>query len=133
MKRKYILDIIFLSILATLLVSACSTSSIRIGWSCTNGINEFDCKYREFTGREIEEIDLNADDTVEIMYDVEVESGILVIQIEDPEGEIVWKIEQVDNYSDEVTLPADEKGRYRMIVEGQETQGSFLIEWDIEE
>jgi hypothetical protein len=120
-----------LVILTIFLVSACSTSSIRIGWTCTDGINELDCNYREFTGREIEEIDLEPAEMVEIKYDVEVESGILAIQLEDPEGEIVWKTEQVDDFSGEITLPADEKGRYRMIVEGQETQGSFLIEWDI--
>jgi hypothetical protein len=96
-------------------------------------MNELNCNYSEFTGREIEEIDLEKADMVDIKYDVEVDTGILAIQIEDPEGEIIWKTEQVDNYSGEITLPADEKGQYRMIVKGQETQGSFLIEWDIKD
>ncbi len=93
MKRKHILEIILLSILSAFLVTACSPSSIRIGWSCTNGINELDCNYREFTGREIQVLNLELAEMVKIKYDLVVESDLLAIQFEDPEGEIVLRTE----------------------------------------
>ena len=79
MKRKHILEIILISIIFVFLVTACSPSTIRIGWSCTNRINELDCNYREFTGWEIQEINLELAEMVKIKYDLAVESGLLVI------------------------------------------------------
>jgi xylose isomerase len=92
-------------ILVIYLISACNPSTIKLDWACFNGANKLDCNYSLFTGRETEEILLDTDEILEIEYEGDVESGTLILQIQDPEGQIIWKTKNTDQFIGARTIP----------------------------
>lgn len=113
-------------------ISACSSSSsLRIGWTCFNGAQKMDCSYREFSGREVSTERLETGTTVTVHYDITVDSGSLTFTIEDPNGDDIFTVDLTEPLEDVHTFTPDEDGRYSFIVEGEGTEGAFLIAWDL--
>ena len=129
-KNMRFLIVLFLTF--SVAVSACSaTPSLRIGWACFDGAQKMDCSYREFSGREINTERLETGTTVTVRYDIMVDSGTLTFTIEDPDGEHISTVNLTESLNDIHSYTAEEEGRYSFIVEGEETAGAFLIEWDL--
>lgn len=116
--------------LAVLLGSCTSASSVRIGWACFDGAQKMDCSYRKFSGRETRQERFKAGDTVAVHYDLEVESGTLTSTIESPNDDAIFTTDINDSLEDTHSFTAERDGRYRFILEGSDTQGEFLIEWE---
>jgi len=120
---------ILLLILVLCILSGCDSSTIKLDWVCFNGPNKLDCNYSLFTGQETKEIFLNKSEILEVDFEGEVDSGLLILEIEDPQGQIIWKTENTDQYIGCRTIPVFLTGRYHLIAIGQDTKGSFQIEW----
>jgi len=123
---------IVLFLVLAVLISACSTaSSKRMGWVCVNDSNELDCSFELFSGQEAEKIKLEEGQTLDIAYEVEVESGELWIGLVDPDDVAVWEVDLSQTVSDTVSVPVEASGNYHMVVEGMDAKGAFNITWDI--
>lgn len=131
MNRKNIFLIFSLSLLTVVLLAACNSTSKRIGWTCLNSANELDCEYQYFTGREAEGINLDYGETLAITEEVQVESGVLRVYVQNPDGETIWETDFTQTSSDAIKIQADEGGFYRLTVEGIEARGAFNIHWQI--
>jgi hypothetical protein len=116
--------------LAVLLGSCTSASSVRIGWACFDNAQKMDCSYRKFSGRETRQERFKGGDTVAVHYDLAVESGNLTFTIVDPEDDTIFTSHNTGTSEDTHTFTAVRDGRYRFILEGSNTQGEFLIEWE---
>ena len=127
-KGKIIVVILFVTVG---FLSACRSTTIKIGWVCVNDKNELDCRYNEFSGKEIKSIKVNEGETLEFSFDIEVQEGELAIKILDPSENTVWEKEFIQSVSEGDAITATESGRYRLVVEGLETAGAFIITWQV--
>jgi hypothetical protein len=125
------LTFVFFLIFSTAINACSSSSSLRIGWACFNGAQKIDCSYRKFSGREISTERLGTGTTVTVHYDITVDSGALTFTIKDPNGEDIFTVDLKEPLEDVHTFTPDEDGLYRFIVEGEETEGAFLITWNL--
>ncbi len=128
---KNLFFILSIIIIASVL-SACSSSTTKVGCVCMDSSNELDCQYKLFDGREIKNIDMDAGEVLQVHYEVEVESGRLSLILQDAAGEVVLERAMPSTSEDDLTYTATEDGRYRLIIEGLDTKGSYLVNWSLE-
>jgi len=118
-------------LIGTILLSACTTT--KIGWVGTNIGNTFRASYQRFDGREIERIRLGAGESFALSYEVEVDEGSLTLQILDPGGDLVWEETYLEDTDSTFEFTPKNSGRYAIRIEGDQTQGSFELNWETAE
>lgn len=125
---KKILLGIFL--IGTMLLSSCSTT--KVGWVGTNIGNTYRASYQRFDGREADRIRLRSNEPFSLDYEVEVEDGALTLQILAPGGDIVWEETFLVDAEDIFEFTPESSGRYTIRIEGDQTQGRFELNWDVD-
>ncbi len=138
MKRKddLLLNLFFATILV-LMLSSCDFSKVRIGevrmMYGTNEDGHISYNYSTFTGVENGRIQVEAGQRIFFDYRVSVTKGSLVIEWQDPEGEIVWREKIQENKDGEEIITAESSGTYRIIIQGKNAGGDFDIRWQMDE
>jgi hypothetical protein len=105
---------------------------VRVGWSGFSLPGHVSYSYSTFTGTLQDTFDVDEGQTINLDYEATVERGTLILLVEDPQGEPVWQVELTDDDSDSVEIMAPESGRYVARIEGQDTGGSFDLQWEVE-
>ena len=122
--------IIIVSFVLFALLTACTR---QVGWVGMNYGNTFNATYMHFDGKQKETIQISAGDTFSLDYDVEIEEGVLTLQMLNPDKDVLWEATFLQDNSDEFSFTSEESGRYTLNVLGDETQGGFDLEWNIAE
>lgn len=141
MKMKMFLIIILSCTLV--LLSACGAGPIhlgnlkigevRIGMIGAEKPGEMDYSYSTFNGYESQSLDLKAGQNLKIEYEVKVSKGNLRLAVEGPEAEILWETVLEEDGQDRVEVTIEAEGRYLLYIEGEQTGGSFRVNWQTEE
>jgi hypothetical protein len=138
MKRKN--DLVYRLFLATilaLLLTSCDFSKVRIGEvRMMYGSNEdghISYNYSTFTGVENGSIQVEAGGRISFDYRVTVTKGSLLIEWQDPEGEVVWREIIQESEDGEGVITAESSGTYRIIIQGKNAGGDFDIRWQMDE
>ncbi len=121
--------ILFISLITIALLTSCTTR--KIGWVETNFGSTFKASYQFFDGRATDTIKLNEGETLSLSYDLRVEDGALTLQLENPDGDILWEETFQENDKATVDFISEADGRVRLMVFGEETQGEFNFTWEI--
>jgi hypothetical protein len=118
-------------VLGSLLLAACGQSKLQVGWVGTSTANQFSYRYETFTGTERKSIRLTAGETLPLTYAVEVDKGALTLAVQNPDGETLWEetFEEADG-GETIELSAEQTGTYTLLVQGENTGGSFDVTWD---
>jgi len=119
--------IAFLSLLILALTSACSR---QVGWVGLNYLNTIDVSYQLFDGRKVERIQVDAGDTFNLTYDIEVDDGALRFELLDPDREVVWEASFLEDNEDEIHFQTEKSGRYILKINGDQTKGGFDLRWE---
>jgi len=114
-------------IITTILLTGCSKT--QIGWASTNVGDTFQASYRRFDGQEIETYQLESGESFTLSYNIEVEEGSLTLEMFDPEDNLVWENTFSEDAQDSFAFTPETDGRYELRVIGDETQGSFELNW----
>jgi hypothetical protein len=72
-----------------LMIVSCQGSVIKIGYRCFNSSQKLDCQYQQFTGREVTTEKLQPGDHLEVSFEVNVMSGLLSIEVINPDETIL--------------------------------------------
>jgi hypothetical protein len=100
--------------------------------------------YTSFSGVEQKVLRLEAGETLELDYEVAVETGELTLLLLGPDGETIWR-EQFEGAEGSETVAdashsgrkevavGEESGRYELRIIGRDTKGSFDISWRVED
>jgi hypothetical protein len=115
--------------LALLLCSCQTTNGTRIGWSSSVRSTEYSAAYATFNGTASIPINIR-ESRVFFTYQVEVGKGSLSIAVQDPQGQGVWRTTLQGNATGSRLLSTPRTGSYTLLVEGQNTGGSFDIHWN---
>ena len=102
----------------------------RDGWLDTHTANRIRASYDLFDGYEYGYINVETGQTIVIRYDAKVQSGNLRVKIESPWGENEWQQYIKRNSKREFNVEANSNGRYKVMIIGDETQGSFDVSWE---
>lgn len=119
-------------LLIALAVSAlvCAGCTRRVMWAGSESPCRTWATYKYFTGTDKKAIKVQDGDTLTIDFDSEVGKGSLTLTIEDPEGKSVFSMESGEEGSGKIEI--SESGKYTLVIDGEETSGSFDINWYIE-
>ncbi len=131
MLRKTTLIRVSVFVLLLLLTAGCSSSSLKIGWRETSTLSHKMAKYESFSGTESYSICTKAGDNLDLNYRLEVTNGSLQLKLEDPAKQIVWEKEfqqDMDSSNQQTNM---ERGCYRLLVIGNQTGGSYDIDWSL--
>ena len=91
--------------------------------------------YRNFAGLVRQETGLEQGQALELTYEAEVTKGSLAMEVVDPDGTEVWRVNlpkgrQTDGrIVAEVSVP--ESGPYQVVVTGLDAGGSFDLSWQV--
>lgn len=127
-RAAFLISIILLAGLLT----ACEADRVAIGMRETNLPGEWQATYTTFSGTEVDTFRADAGQTLVLQYETDVEKGSLTIQVENPDDEVLWDAAFDEGDADAVTVDLNQDGRYAIVLTGEDTGGSWDLEWEIE-
>mgnify|MGYP006295936137 CR=1 FL=1 len=119
--------LLILSLILIALLTACTR---QVGWVGLNYLNTIDVSYQLFDGKKVERIQVDAGETFNLTYDVEVDAGALRFDLLDPDRDLVWEAAFLEDGEDEMSFRAEQSGRYILRITGDQTQGGFDLRWE---
>jgi hypothetical protein len=118
-----------------LLVGGCDFTKVRIGevrmMYGTNVDGHISYNYSIFTGFEYGETQVASGQRIFFEYTVTVDKGSLLIEWQDPEGEVVWRKSLQESERGEDGFTVESTGTYRIMIQGKNSGGSFDVAWKI--
>jgi hypothetical protein len=92
-----------------------------------------DYRYQYFDGSFTRTVNAKAGQTLTLDYAVTVEEGILDMRAVNPGAEVVWQktFDTGGNVTSSQQVSIQQSGRYRLVVDGHQTRGSFQIDWQV--
>lgn len=128
LKRPFTL----LLLAATLLLPvACDERNDRVGWVGSSLPGEITYRYQTFNGVETGRANVEQGDTIDLTYQAEVTKGTLAIQLQAPDGSIVWEEILRETGAGSANWTADQNGTYHVRIQGDQTGGSFDVRWSM--
>jgi len=128
--------ILWIATISALMLSGCDFSRVRVGevrmMYGTNVDGHISYNYSIFTGVESGSQQVEAGQRIFFEYSVTVNKGSLLIEWQDPEGEVVWRKSLQDSESGEDDFTAGSTGTYRIIIQGRSTGGDFDVTWKMD-
>ena len=112
---------------------ACGQSRIEIGMVETHLPGQWEANYRTFTGTKTDRFRAEAGQTLLVEYSAQVEKGRLDFRVQRPGGELLWEVSLQEGGQETLELDIETGGRYAIVIEGNNTGGSFVLSWSLEE
>jgi hypothetical protein len=119
-------------LLLAVLLTGCEADSVEIGMVETHLASEWRATYTTFSGTKTDIIQADAGQTLVLEYDAQVDKGMLDIQIENPDDEVIWEMPLQEDNADTVQVPLPQEGRYALRIRGEDTGGGWDLTWDIQ-
>lgn len=127
-KSKRFRVVVLVSLLVMVLLSACAT---RVNYTGKKEVGQYAYTYDLFTGNEYSEMLINSGEALRLKYDIVVEQGLLRLKLYDPDGAVIWNPEFTQSSGESIKLDITQPGIYKLVIEGENTKGSFDISWVI--
>ena len=123
---------VFILILVILL-SGCDYTKIKVGevrvmyGSNEDGHISYD--FKTFTGFESGSAQVEKGEIILFDYQATVDKGSLLIEWQDPNGEIVWQENLSESDRGNVEIGIETSGKYTIIIQGKNAAGNFDVSW----
>ena len=132
MKTKCIL---LITAILSILLSGCNLSKVKIGevrmmyGSNEEGHISYDIS--TFTGIESGSVQAETGQIISFTYQVVLDKGSLVIEWQDPAGEVEWRkiLVEDDLGKDEIRIKS--AGKHTILIQGRGLGGKFDVSWQI--
>ena len=85
--------------------------------------------YQFFNGTKIKVINAKEGKTIVINFASEVQQGELTMSILDPSNDLVAELQT--NTTGIKEINSDKNQKYRLVIRGMQTKGSFNVNWEI--
>jgi hypothetical protein len=123
--------LIFTSMLVFLAVTGCSQFEANRNYVVTSLPGLIRASFQTFDLKESQPVGAQAGQTISIQYKAELTKGYVIFQFQNPENEVVWEQSVDSNASDQVDVVAEQTGRFRVNVIGEDAGGSYEITWEV--
>ncbi len=120
-------------LILVILLSGCDFTKIRVGevrvmyGSNEDGHISYD--FKTFTGFESGSAQVEKGEIIFFDYQVTVDKGSLLIEWQDPNGEIVWQENLSESERGNVEIGIETSGKYTIIIQGKNAAGNFDVSW----
>ena len=132
MKIKTLL--VIATILAFLL-SGCELSKVKFGevrmMYGTNEAGRISYDISTFTGIESGQLQAEAGQIISYTYQTVLDKGELVIEWQNPQGEVVWQKNFVESAQGGDEIEIVSPGKYIIIIQGKGVGGCFDVSWQV--
>ena len=90
--------------------------------------------YRTFVGLVRRDVTVEEGQALDVTYGATVNKGSLSIEVKDPTGHDLWRVNVPDEQQTNGTksLVAEQTGSYVIVITGLDTGGSFDVFWDVQ-
>jgi hypothetical protein len=123
----------FLLLGLMLLLSGCSSQFVCRG--CVENVHPGDVNYsfQYFDGPFTRSVSATTGQTLTLNYSAKVDQGNLEMQIDKPDGTVVWQetFNPTANETNSTQIDIQQNGGYQIIVDGHQASGSFHIDWQV--
>lgn len=126
MRTRTRIGILALVVTFILLLTACDRSILWVG---SNMGSNMQASYKLFTGNEVKQIKAQSGETMIIDYQSKVKKGDLSIKLYDPDDTLIKEF--ATNEAGVAEIKADKEGKYKIEVIGEDTSGSFKVDYKI--
>jgi hypothetical protein len=120
-------------ILISFALCACNLGKLRVGEvRMMYGTNEADhiaYEFKTFTGIEKGQIEVEHGAVIIFNYSIELDKGELLIEWQDPQGEVVWQKDFYKSITGENEIAIVLPGTYRIFISGKGASGGFDVFW----
>jgi archaellum biogenesis ATPase FlaH len=99
------------------------------GYSGSNVGKKIKGSYQFFDGTKIKVISAKEGKTIVINFASEVQEGELTMSILDPSNDLVAELQT--NTTGIKEINSDKNQKYRLVIRGMQTKGSFNVNWEI--
>jgi hypothetical protein len=124
-------NLLAVAILLLSFLAGCGQADVYLGWMASNRPGHMRAYYAAFSGSKVRTVQAGTGETLVVEYGATVNQGDLTISVADPSGEILWSVLLDQDAKDAVALPAEQPGRYVIVVRGEGTAGSFALWWQM--
>ena len=120
-------------LILVILLSGCDFTKIRVGevrvmyGSNEDGHISYD--FKTFTGFESGSAQVEKGEIIFFDYQATVDKGSLLIEWQDPNGEIVWQENLSESDRGNVEIGIETSGKYTIIIQGKNAAGNFDVSW----
>ena len=106
--------------------------NLQIGMVESSGFNSTEARFHTLTGRKSWRENLGKGDTFSLEYDAKLEKGSLLLQVENPQGEVIWErtVAEGESAGEVIELTAGESGTYTIAVVGDGAGGEYELAWE---
>jgi hypothetical protein len=101
----------------------------RLGFAGVNIPGHMAASYQYLDDTIDSHITVDEGETLVLEYELRSEEGELLLDIQDPQGEQLMRLE--GNEAGRAEIEAPFTGTYRLVVHGEETRGEYDIRWDV--
>ncbi len=111
---------------------ACSSgSTVKIGWASRAEPGHLTCRYRTFSGREVQRFSAEEGQMITLDYEATVHKGSLTIAVRGPEGDSLWHVTLREDHSAHVEIFVPDSGLHTLVAEGKDTGGDLEVRWQV--
>lgn len=120
-------------LILVILLSGCDYTKIKVGevrvmyGSNEDGHISYD--FKTFTGFESGSAQVEKGEIIFFDYQATVDKGSLLIEWQDPNGEIVWQENLSESERGNVEIGIETSGKYTIIIQGKNAAGNFDVSW----
>ena len=104
---------------------------VRLGMFGDHQDSHLYYSYSKFTGVESDRLQAEKGQLIAFSYEVSVEKGSLIIELQDPNGEVLWNQVLETNAQDQLEIPVETTGIQSIIIQGKDAGGSFEVSWQV--
>ena len=131
-----IFGILLIIVILSIGVSSCNFSKVKVGevrmmyGSNEDGHIAYDIS--TFTGVERGSMKAEAGQIISFIYQAVLEKGRLVIEWQDPQGEVVWRKDLSGSEAGDENIVVDNSGEYIVLIQGKGAGDKFDVSWQLD-
>ena len=133
MNRKALLIWLFMALVIGGLMAACGEGQSRlvVGMRENHFPGHWQASYTKLIGTKTDRFQAKAGETLNLGYDVQVDKGMLTLQVENPDDDVVWEVALESDEAESVEVNLEQDGRYALRITGEDTSGGWDLAWNV--
>lgn len=126
-------NLVFILVMGLVLIGCTGRTTLKRGWVETSGFSHLNVRYNYFDGIESRSFRAGEGEDIDLQAEVDVEEGTLTIRLLDPNGDSIWEESTSEDAQFSLSVEAERKGRYKLVMEGETAEGGFELDWEIKD
>ena len=131
-----IIWILLITAILSIGLSSCNFSKVKFGevrlMYGGNDDGRIAYDIRTFTGVESGSLQAEAGQTISFNYQAVLDKGSLVIEWQNPQGEVVWRKDMNGSAAGDEKIVVEDPGEYSVFIQGKGAGGSFDVSWQVD-